>query len=161
MATTSIRTAVARRIIELLEADGDLAGVDVRYGFPRDGLAGIGTDPSIFVRIGEEGGNTNTQMKAGRKPRDDEWEILVTVAQAAYDDDEGGLTLAERIETLFAQVENLFADNPTLQQDGEGISGLNWAVISGESDGPIITPAEQGNFVGWWSTTVACRARLS
>lgn len=161
MATTSVRTATARRIMELLATDGDLAGVAVRYGFPRDGLAGIGTDATIYVRVGEDGGNTNTHMKAGRKPRDDQWEILVTVAQSAYDDDENGLTLAERIETLFAQVENLFADNPTLQKDGAGISGLDWAVISGESDGPIITPADQGNFVGWWSTTVTCRARLS
>lgn len=160
MATTSIRTAVARRVIELLQADGDLAGVEIRYGQPRDGLAGIG-DPSIFVMVGEDGGSITALMGAGRKEREDRWVMTVTCALAAHDDDENGLTTAERVEAIFAQVENLFADNPTLQQDGAGIDGLIHAVIDGEAEGPIVTPADEGNFLGWVVATVDCFAHLS
>ena len=157
MSTTSIRTAVARRFIDLLRTDGALANVEVSYGYPRDD--GVGPDPRIFVVIAD-GGNTTTHMKAGRKPRDDEWDMRVVIL-LTHDDDENGLGTAESVEAVFAAVENLCAANPTLQKDANGITGLEWVKLEGESNGPIIRPLEAGNFEGAWDALVACRARLS
>lgn len=158
MASTSIRTAVARRVIELLQADGDLAGVTVTYGFPRDGVTGVG-EPIVFVQVAEDGGTTTTHMKAGRKSRTDEWDVEVWVAMTTAADDENGLVAAERVEAVFASVENLCAANPTLQQDGSTVDGLIWAVVDGDSDGPRVTPIDSG-YLAWWNARIACRARL-
>jgi hypothetical protein len=152
MPTTSIRTAVARRLIDLLRADPTLTDATIRYGAPDQ----VGT-LAVFVQIAEDGGTTTANMRAGRKSRNDEFDLEVWVALHVPGSDQ--LEAAERVELAWASVENVLADSPTLALDGDGVPGLIHAMQAGDSDGPRTTPTETG-VLCWWVARISCLARL-
>ena len=156
MPTTSIRVEAAERLIDLLNLDPDNAGVTIRYGTPNPDVG----EPAIFVQCSGEEGQTVAHMRAGRKHRDDLWDLQVWVTMHAAPDDEYGLEAARRVQAAWATVENIVADNPTLSLDGSGLSGLLWASQNGRSDGPRVAETETG-YVAWWEGLISCRARLT
>jgi len=156
MAATSIRMAAVRRLMDLLKAEAGFADVEVEYGLPDE--RGIG-EPWCFVRIADDGATTVTKMRAGRKPREDRFDIELTVAICYGADTESGMQTAEQVEDLFAVVELLVATNPTLALDGNGLDGLTWIAQLGESDGPSVTPVTTG-YAAFWNARFTCLSHL-
>lgn len=156
MATTSIRVDSAERLIALLQADPANANATIRYGAPIEDVG----DPAFWVQPSGEDGQTVAHMRAGRKHRTDQWDLQVWATVHVAPDDEYGLDAARLIESMWATVENILADNPTLALDGNGLSGLMWAMQDGRSDGPRVSPTETG-YVAWWEGLITCRARLT
>ena len=152
MPTTSIRTATARRFMDLLRLDSTLADAVITYGAPKE------VGPLVVaVIIPDDGGTTVANMRSGRKARKDEFDLEVIVACHIATNDE--LEAAERCEQAFAAIENLLADNVTLAVNGNGLPGLIHAVQAGDSNGPSTTPGETG-VLAWWNTRITCLARL-
>lgn len=157
-ATTSIRVATALRVIDLLRLDPDNADTTIRYGWVDE--QGIG-EPVIYIQVSDDGGTTEVaNMKGGRKHRSDSWNLEIWVAFHGTGDEQNGLETAEVVERIFASVENLFADNTTLQLDGSTIPGFIAAAQFGASNGPHVRPSDTG-FVAIWHCLVACEARLT
>jgi hypothetical protein len=156
MASTAIRVETAERLLDLLRADPSNAGVLVRYGAPVEEIG----EPAIFVQSSGEEGATTAHMRAGRKHRTDQWDLQVWCTLHVAPDDEYGLDAARRVQTMWATVEDVCADNPTLAVDGDGLAGLMWVMQDGRSDGPRVSPTETG-FVAWWEGLITCRARLT
>ncbi len=155
-ATTSIRAASCRRVIDLLRSDPDNAAVTVGYGVPLE--QGIG-DGSIWVQVADDEGTVEVaNMKAGRYQRRDTWQLEFWIL-VHCSDDENGLETAERVTQIYSTVENLLATNPTLALDGSGLPGLVSCVQSGETSGPTTSQTDSG-FAGWVHCFADCEARL-
>lgn len=120
--TTGIRHTVRARLVELLKAQPNLSGIQVVRGYPGDEIEGE------YVWLDEpEGTLSPASIKAGRKHRDDEWTqpIIVFAGAAGQTMDEA----EDRAAFLFAAVEDLFADEPTL--DVEGLKWIGDAALRG------------------------------
>lgn len=153
MATTSIRTSARRRFKDLLANNGDLAGVQVSYAWNQAGQE----DRSIYLG-GIEGTSDIANLRAGRKHRDERFDLEVFIF-ANYPGDPDGDLASEACEDLYAVVENVLADDPLLAQDGINLPGLISAVLT-DSDGPHPAPTDEG-YRAAMRCIVAFHARLT
>lgn len=153
MATTSIRVATIAALRTLVEtavdaAEGD-SDVAVYFGRPDREAA----RDSISVGVNLEGTLEVDEMSAGRKRRIDAFTFDVVIFAAVP-----GRTYQEactRAEALFAHVEDVTANDPTLGNLG----GLLWCVTQGAYSGPVGDPTEEG-FLAVVVATCDCEARL-
>lgn len=149
MATTSVRTATRVRLVDLLSAAPQLAGVQVAYGW-----AGQDAE-NESVYLGDTRGEVEVAaMKGGRKSRDDRFSFDLWIVAGAPGQD-GPQAADERAEELYAVVEDVLAGDPEL---GRAVPGLVHAVL-GDVDGPTADPTDEG----WASlirAEVRCWARL-
>jgi hypothetical protein len=105
MPTTSIRTAVKTRLVDLLT--DALNPVQVSYGWPGQDLQ----DESVFC--GQTTGQvTVADFRAGRKTRDDTF--TVEVFFLAMKPGQTAAQAEERAEELYGSLETALAENPKL-----------------------------------------------
>lgn len=146
--TTSIRHAVRVRLLELLTAHPDLAGVQVSLIQPSDDLEA----ESVWFDAAE-GTLTDAAIKPARRVRDDDFiqPLWIVAAKPNQTPEEA----EERATAVLAAVEDVLADYATL----DGLEGLQWA---GERDlvGPDTwrSPTHQGA-VSHYRVELALRAR--
>ena len=153
MPTTSIRVDVKRRLYDLLSRAGDNALVQVSYGFPQERVE----DRAIW--LGSVTGTSEiANMKAGRKSRDDAFDIDVWV-WANQPADGTGVDADEACIDLYATVENVLADSPTLNLEGAALTGLLHAVVS-TVEGPTVFPTDEGH-ASQMRVVVSCKTRLT
>jgi len=128
-ATTSIRAEAKARLVLLLGNDPALADVQLRHSPPREGIEGR----SVFLGDSRGAASING-LKSGRKVRRDEWVQDVWLRAAAQGDASTEQSDADVLE-MFAALEDLLADNPTLSLDGNGLPGLIHGILR-DYDGP-------------------------
>lgn len=153
MATTSIRVATIAALRTLVEtavdtAEGD-TDVAVYFGRPDREAA----RDSISVGVNLEGTLEFDELSAGRKRRLDAFTFDVVIFAAMP-----GRTYQEaaaRAEALWAHVENVTANDPTLGNLG----GLLWCITQGAYSGPQADPTDEG-FLAVVVGTCECEARL-
>ena len=147
-ATTSIRWAVARRILDLLSGHPNLLDVTVRPSFPGDN-----TGP-LAVWIGDIVGEIDIPvMTAGRKIRDDIFEVKVVVrAQGQPDVD----TACEAVEALVEAVEDVLADAPSL----DDFDGVIDATNTGTREGPDRFDMGAAGWMAVSRTSIVVHSRL-
>ena len=127
MSTAPIRTNAKRRLYDL--ARTQLPGVQVTYSEPNQWA-------QTCVWLGEvKGASRPAALKAGRKPRFDDFTIAVHCL-AQRSDTSDYAEVDELVEGLWAEVDSIVADSPTLAVDGSGLAGLIAATL-GEVDGPL------------------------
>lgn len=148
MATTSTVPAVRAALVSLLTSAINDTDVQVTHGRQQNSLV-----KRQVVTVGAASPYTSeiANLKAGRKQRDETYsiEVIFWVAKprgVPYDAD-------TRVWTLFAELEDLLADDPTLG----GVDGLAWAVL-GDVEGDVAIEAEGP--VAWLVASVDCKARL-
>lgn len=123
-ATTSIRRAAKRRLIDLLASQPTLTGVPGDTGSPG------GQMKTEHYWIGTvTGPMSDPLMKAGRRIRDDEFTMTVVfrVDLPGGTQDEAD----ERAEELWSGLDELLAEDRKL----DGLEGVLWAVL-GQKEGP-------------------------
>jgi hypothetical protein len=98
--------------VDLLRADPDLAGVRVEPGYPGDD-----TGPEAVWVYGLDGELRIPLMQAGRKQRDDRFEIPF---QIAVNNNRDLDTTFQRLTEIVAAIEDVLADDPSLG----GIDGV-------------------------------------
>ncbi len=135
--TSSIRVDVKNRLYQLL-ADEFLEDVTVAYGHPREGI----TSPTVF--LGKVTGEQSIpDMRAGRKRRRDVFTVEIWMVAIA-DGDQTGEEADAVAASLLARVDGLFADKPTLSDDGaNGLPGLHHCYLT-KVDGPVPDITDQG-----------------
>jgi hypothetical protein len=145
VATTSVRWAVTKHLVDLIRANPDLAGVRVEPGYPGD-EAGA---EAIWV-YGLDGELSIPLMQAGRKQRDDRFEIPFQVAVSLNANLD---TTFQRLTEIVAAIEDVLADDPSLG----GIDGVIAAEITSErlSCGP-----SRQLYMGVAEVVVSVHARL-
>jgi hypothetical protein len=120
VATTSIRWAVTKHLVDLLRADPDLAGVRVEPGYPGDDAGA----ECVWV-YGLDGDLSIPVMTGGRKQRDDRFEIPFQVAVQNNRDLDSTFT---RLTQIVAAIEDVLANDPSMG----GIDGVVSAEITRE-----------------------------
>lgn len=120
MARTSIRWTVTKHLVDLLRVDPDLAGVRIEPGYPGDDVA-----PEMIWVYGLDGELSIPLMQAGRKQRDDRFEIPFSIAVNLNADLD---TTFRRLTQIVAVIEDVLADDPSLG----GIDGVIDAEITRE-----------------------------
>lgn len=154
-ATSSIRADAKQRLYDLLRLA--LSGVQVSYSEPYQFEA-------RSVWLGETAGTmAPAQLSAGRKRRSDEFTISVHCL--AYGGGQGdGAAMDGVVSTLFAEVEGVLADSPTLAVDGSGLPGLNHAYlteVTGPNPGPFVIAEQAAGFGSEIIARAYCNARLT
>ena len=145
MASTSVRTAVKKRLVDLLTAVSGPVPVD--YGWPGQALE----DEHIY--LGSTAGSVKIRdFRSGRKARND------TFTQAIYfhakKPGQNGQEADERVEELYALLENILATNTKLALNGVDLDGVLWAAqLDNETDFPGPMPSADGE--GWEAEAVA------
>ncbi len=148
MASASIRTIAAQRLLDLLVQRPGMLDVTAGLVFPGDE---IGRDAVWLDRI--EGSAEIPTSRAGRLDRDDTWTMTIEYRTT---DHGTALDAMARIEELAAVLDGLLADDHTLGD----LDGLLWATYGGMTNGPLPVQTPTG-FVGFGEVVVSCRARLS
>lgn len=147
MATTSTVPAVKTALVSLLTSAINDSTVQVMYGKTPDHLAKrqavVVTGPTSYA-------SEIANLKSGRKQRDETYTITVLFLVGRP---RGQSTVADaRAWTLFAELEDILADDPQLG----AIDGLAWAVLGGvEAD----VAQEKEGPVAWIAADVDCKAR--
>lgn len=148
MATTSTVPAVRAALVTLLTSAINDSDVQVTHGRQQNSLV-----KRQVVTVGNAGPYSSeiANLKSGRKQRDETYsiEVIFWVAKprgVPYDAD-------TRVWTLFAELEDLLADDPTLG----AVDGLAWAVLDDVEAGVDI---EKEGPVAWVVASVDCKARL-
>lgn len=154
MATTSLRTTVQARLVEIFTTALATAGVDggqvpVHWSMPgeratREHVWFDQTDGTVEI----------SAMRAGRKPRIDEFGIDVVVV--ANSPGSTAQQAAVRSEELYSLLESVIADDPVI---GGGITGLNWVRVS-RVRGPLCRPTDPAGWRAVWRLTLTCHTRL-
>lgn len=147
MASTTIRTAARRRLVELLAGWPGLAGVQVTVTHPGDELK----SESIWTGVPVGDINIPT-MQAGRKERDDVFDVPLwfRVANRATEDD----TL-DRLDQMIGEVCDYFATDTELG----GLDGVLSAELA-RQEGPDAAKTNEGA-EGGAALTVSVHARLT
>lgn len=145
--TNSVRTAAKKKLTELLATA--LPDVQVSYGWPgRDAKNELVWTDDIV-----DGEVTVTAMTPARKRRDDRFTIAVlfrtTVEGNSCEEAE------TRVEVLYAALENVLAEHPTL----DNLPGVGHAIQKGETVGPESDPLEEG-WAAFMSASVEVLSRL-
>jgi hypothetical protein len=144
--TTSIRHSLKAHLVDLLSAAPGLAGVQIAYGFPGDSME------RECVYVARVTGTVEILlMQGGRKQRDDQFTITLII-QAGLD---GGSEQAseERASEMYAVVENVLADDPSL----DDVDGLIDAQIR-QVDGPHTMQTMEGA-LAMFAIDIECHAR--
>jgi hypothetical protein len=147
--TSSARTAVKARLVELLAARLP-PDVQVSYGWPGADMR----DEAVWVGACR-GPVTVADLRAGRKTRDDTFTLDVHFM--AGRPGQTAQTADERVEELYWALEDLLADDPTLG----GVDGLRHAAQLGgdvEFEGPQATSE---GFVAFATARITVKTRLS
>jgi hypothetical protein len=146
MATTSLVPDVKARLLERLADAADLAGVAVVYA-----LEGEQVDREFVTLASSRFSHTLPILSAGRKKRDETASIEIV-----FNADVPGRSAAEadaRVHVMFAVLEDILADTPTLGFD----QIPNGLTLTDSTSGPY--PGQEG-WVGGIRTTVSYVARL-
>lgn len=145
MATTNVRWSVVNRLLTNLRSSPEMAGVLIEPGWPGDRVK----PETIWVDF--LGGPVSIPvMKAGRKERDDNFDIPLEIRVA--NNTSLDLTMA-RLTELVAAVEDILADDPSLD-DLEG-------VIDAEITNERMTCAEtREGHLGFAEVVVSVHSRL-
>lgn len=107
MATTSIRWALTKHLIDILRNDVDLASVTVEPGWPGNEYV-----TAEMVWVDELAGDVVVPvMSAGRKQRDDVFTIPFEIRVAGKTDLDA---VMERLSVLVATIEDALANDPGL-----------------------------------------------
>ena len=129
MASTSRIIAVKDALLAILQADAELAGIQVTRGRPGDDLK----DEAVWIGRAV-GRHKPVAIRAGRQPRDETFtvDVVVSVLKAG-----GTIAAAEdRAHALMDQVEDSVAADPKL-----GLSDIEWALPGDlEESGSGYTP---------------------
>lgn len=148
------RLAVVRHLIVRLQQDPALSGVSVWHGWPGD------SDVSAeMLWTGEITGDCDIPVLTGsesRHPRSDEWQIdwYSRVAGAAATSPQQAVAVAhDRLASIAGAVENLAADDPTLDEQDTLIA----AVITRIEQAVTRTPEGP---VGFGHLILSCESRL-
>jgi hypothetical protein len=132
--TTSVRVAAVRRLLDLVQQQ--LPDVQVAFGWPG---ADLENEAVWFDGVTEGTVEPGPgAMKSGRKRRQDRFTITLQLAagSATFSAEEA----AERVQELYNAVENVCADNPTL----DDLDGVQHAVQNGTTTGPEPVAMESG-----------------
>lgn len=135
-ATNSIRVAAKTRLVALLAAREELQNVQVAYAWP-----GKEQEAECMWIGGSVGPVTIANMRAGRKSRDDTFQLTVHWTAAAP-----GQTAEEadaRAEHLYAGLENLLAEDTALG----GLDGVLWVRQNGNAQFFNPDPTNEGYIV--------------
>ena len=107
MATTNIRWVACKKIVQLLQADGNMNAVTVSPGWPGDRVP-----QAQLVWVDEIDGNVDIPvMTGGRKQRNDDFDIPLQIRVSGF------ATLDEtmsRVASIVGTIENVLADDTTL-----------------------------------------------
>jgi hypothetical protein len=125
---------VTTALVQLLRARPNLAGVQVEYGWPGDAQV---QDEVIYTGRAR-GTDEIANLRAGTKKRDETYDLDVLVEVA-----KPGGTQAEadqRCIDLFAELEDLLAENPRL-----GLA-IHWARLASWEHIPA--PTDDGRYAG-------------
>jgi hypothetical protein len=145
--TTSLVPAVKQRLQDRLQAVAALRDVEIAYTLHPDLL-----DREAIAFASSSFRHELGPLRAGRKSRDEEAEITlwINASQPGMDDSEADA----RAHTLFAALEDVLAEDPTLGFD-EIPNGIS---IGTGTSGPH--PGQEG-WVGLIKTTITYTARLT
>lgn len=141
---------VKRQLEQLLAARPGLAGVQVMYRW-----AGDSKDQEAIWFGNTSGSNTYPVMRAGRKPRDEQY--VVNLHLEVQCPDSADETSEARALELLAELEDLVADDPAL-----GLSGTfptlvaelaSWSVTNG-----LLDPAGWGTHI---TAQIEVKSRLT
>lgn len=144
MATTSIRHLYITRLVTLLR--DQLGGVQVEYGWPGDTLE------ADAVYVADVDGTVEIPtLKAGRKHRDDQFTVTVLIQAGLAGGDLA--ETAERAARLYAALEDVLADDPSL----DGFDGLLDCEL-GFVAGPNTFRTSEGA-VTFYACEINCQAR--
>ena len=143
--TTSNRTAVRARIVELL-TDTAPSGVAVYHGQPAQW-------PNEGIVVGPTSGSSEVKlMQAGRKRRNDTFTITIFCWSSVPGQD--AITAESRCEEFLAVVDDALADNATL-----GVEGVKWATLN-QVDGPDSEGTDEG-WIAYGTITIEVHSELS
>lgn len=117
MATTSVVLTVVQAIVALLQADPDLAGVDVRDARPAQ------QKRETIYFYGASATHEYPVRRAGRQPRDETCELRFAIDARAPG--QSPTAAYARALALYGNVEDAIANDPTLG----GV--VSWATASG------------------------------
>lgn len=149
MASTSIRWAAAEQLQTLARAHATITDDNiVQLIYPGDEA---GPDAMWIPADGITGEITVANMKAGRKERDDRFEISYLARAQGYTT---ATEAAERVEELCAVLEDVLADDPTL----DDLDGLVHAVLA-TKEGPAVFNFAGGGFIAYGRVAISLHAR--
>lgn len=147
MATTSIRTTVKERLVTVIAAA--LPTVQVTQGWPGRGIE------AEFVTIADVRGTIELPLlQAGRKARNDDFDVTLLFSTA-----KNGRTtyqeVEERVEALYAVVEDALANDPSLGS----IDGVLWMQVE-SVEGPNSEMTTEGP-AAFLTAVISVHSRLS
>lgn len=147
MATRSVIPPTKQKIIDLLNAKAVItaSNVQVSYSAPAN------LDRESIYFYGVRFRHDLPVMRTGRKPRDEEFVLLVAIAASSPGN--SSKEAEERAFVLLGELEDIVADDPTLGQTVE------WSKLT-ESDGGNPEPDAEG-WDGLIKVGVECKARLT
>lgn len=147
MATTSVRWAAVEKLVQLIAAHDDVAGVGVHAAPPGD----LDTSVDLIFVQAINGAGTVPAYAGGRTIRDDNFTITVLAKSFST---RGITAVMERVEVLGGILEDVVADNDTLGD----LDGVVAVTMSASELIPQITPE---GAVGYASYDVNVHARLT
>lgn len=148
MATRSTVPTVRAQLVSLLAARAGLAGVQVEYSHPLEGI----DDEALY--LGESRGTSQIPtVRAGRKARQEQYIIDVWVE--VNRDGPTPQDASERSWALVGEVEDMLADDPSL-----GLSQPFWAVLAEAEQGVYVDDSRRG-YVSRIRLGIQCEARLT
>jgi hypothetical protein len=147
MATRSVIPATKQKIIDLLNAKTLISDskVQVAYSTP----ANLERESIYFYGVRFR--HDLPVMRAGRKPRDEDFVLLAAIAASSPGN--SSREAEERAFVLLGELEDILADDPKL--DGT----VEWSKIT-ESDGGNPEPDAEG-WDGLIRVAIECKARLT
>lgn len=162
MATHSTVVTVKRKIVDLLNyqlasAAPDGSAVPVTYAWPGPETGAeavfLGRHPDLDdIRVDTD--HDIPTMVAGRKQRQEEYTVPLTVWTFRPDLDAGAAETCEtRAFALMAEIEDVFADDPTLGLNRTDVT-INWARTDGWTS--TLFPFQKG-----WACELTVRVAVS
>lgn len=148
--TQPVRVRLKKHLVTVYRAALTQYGDDiVSYTPPPEGHM-----PVLGVFFGGSSGDMSVPtMKAGRKARDDEFELTLCLT-ATVDGADSGEASDDVVWELFEVLESLHADDPTF---GGQVEGLQYATF-GRVDGPNPYPVEDA-YASDILVTIDCKSR--
>lgn len=158
--TTSIRTATAVRLRDLLLLEPESSDVPVFVGWSGSVPT---SDPYIVIYVGNDTGELErAALSDARHLRDDRWTLDVVVVSAFTAADDAAEEM-QRVENLAGVVQTVLAENPVLMLEGNGLPGLIDCAARTGFEGPAVAAngGDGSQFIAGCLLTLYCRARLS